>query len=63
MRLIGKRMYRCRACKKRFAASTMHGRSGDKWRRREVLLYGTALLVFAAFLLFLARERGGQGEG
>lgn len=63
MRLIGKRMYRCRACKKRFSAATLHGSSGDRWRRREVLLYGTALVVFAAFLLFLARERGGQGEG
>ena len=30
-------------------------------RRREMLLYGLALLVFLAFLYYITRDRGPQG--
>jgi transposase-like protein len=32
-------------------------------RRRELLLYGAGLLLLAAFLYFITRERGGASDG
>jgi len=40
-------------------------RSKLKWRRkrRELLLYGWALLAFLVFLYFVTRDRGGSSAG
>ena len=32
-------------------------------RRREILLYGSALVVFLAFLYYITRDRGGSSAG
>jgi len=34
-----------------------------KRRRREILLYGSALFAFGAFLYYITRDRGGSTPG